>query len=131
MVNDKVKILIAEDEQITAMDFKRTLQELGYNVIAVVSSGEALVQEIEKEIPTLIISDINLRGELDGIEAIARIQERHKVPFIYITAYKDYKRVVEIYNLNPYEYVLKPVGSSELGAIVKACLQNLEKDNLK
>ena|SRR3990172_2559594 len=128
MINNKVKILIAEDEYITAMDFKKTLLAEGFKVTAVVSTGEDLIKEIEREIPTLIISDINLRGELDGIEAIARIQEQHSIPFIYITAYKDFKRVVEIYNLKPYDYVLKPVESTELAKIVKSCLNNIVKE---
>ncbi|MFO7445738.1 MAG: response regulator [Ignavibacteriaceae bacterium] len=128
MVNSKVTILIAEDEYITAMDFKNTLQNMGCIVSAIVSSGEDLVEYINKETPTLIIADINLKGELDGIEAIARIQEKHDIPFIYVTAYRDFERVVQIYNLKPCEYLLKPIQSSMLEESVKACLSQLDLD---
>jgi len=129
MVNDNVKILIAEDEYITAMDFKKTLQGMGCRVTAVVSSGEDMIEQIEKEIPTLIIADINLRGQLDGIEAIARIQEVHDIPFVYITAFRDFKRVVEIYNLKPFDYVIKPVNSAQLEEIVTNFLKQNNKNS--
>jgi YesN/AraC family two-component response regulator len=125
----KSRVLIAEDEYITAMDFKKTIQALGCNVTAVVSTGEAMIDQAIKNPPDLILADINLKGELDGIEAIARLQESYNIPFIYITAYRDFERVVEIYNLKPLEYIMKPVDSRELAKIVESCLKQIEEEN--
>jgi DNA-binding NtrC family response regulator len=122
----KAKVLIAEDEYITAMDFKKTIQKLGCDITAVVNTGEGMIEQVEINTPNLILADINLKGELDGIEAIARIQESHKIPFIYITAYRDFERIVEIYNLKPIEYILKPVNSSDLAKIVEDCLKQIQ-----
>lgn len=130
MIN-KAKVLIAEDEFITAMDFKKTIQDIGCEVTAVVSTGEGMIENALKNIPTLILADINLKGEIDGIEAIARLRETHDIPFIYITAFRDFQRVVEIYNQKPLEYIIKPVKSEELAEIVKGCLEQIEAENHK
>lgn len=124
----KRKVLIAEDEYITAMDFKKTIIAVGCDVTAVVNTGEGIIEQVTKNPPDLILADINLKGELDGIEAIARLQESFPIPFIYITAYKDFERIVEIYNLKPLEYILKPVDSRELGKIVEGCFKHIEEE---
>ena len=95
------KILIAEDDKIIALDIKKYLTSLGYSVYDVVHEGETLLKRARKDLPALIISDISLQGELDGIEAISRLSEDYKIPYIFITGYSDYKRVVEIYHLKP------------------------------
>jgi CheY-like chemotaxis protein len=123
MIN-KAKVLIAEDEYITALDFKKIIQGIGFDVSAIVSTGEGIIEQVNKEVPNLILSDINLKGELDGIEAMARLQENFNIPFIYVTAYRDFERIVEIYNLKPIKYLIKPINSFELARIIKGCLKD-------
>jgi len=107
-------ILIAEDDSIIALDIRKYLEGLGYNILDVVCKGEELLYKARLHKPALIISDINLKGELDGIEAIARLSEISTIPYIFVTAYDDYKRVVEIYHLEPLAFLKKPINYDEL-----------------
>ena len=108
------EILIAEDDFIIALDIRKYLENLGYFISDVVSKGEDLLSKARKDKPGLIISDINLKGELDGIEAIARLSEKISIPYIFVTAYDDYKRIIEIYNLEPLAFIKKPINYIEL-----------------
>lgn len=114
----KNEILIAEDDSIIALDLRNYLENLGYTISGTVCKGEDLLVKAKITKPGLIISDINLKGELDGIEAIARLSEKISIPFIFVTAYDDYKRVVEIYNLEPLAFLRKPINYSELSDCV-------------
>ncbi len=107
-------ILIAEDDFVIALDIRKYLENLGYNISNVVSRGEELLTKASEERPGLIISDINLKGELDGIEAIARLSEKISIPYIFVTAYDDYERIIEIYNLEPLAFIKKPINYIEL-----------------
>ena len=111
-------ILIAEDDSIIALDIRKYLENLGYQISDVVCKGEELLAKARKQKPALIISDINLKGELDGIEAIARLSENSSIPYIFVTAYDDYKRVVEIYHLEPLAFLKKPINYNELSDCV-------------
>ena len=112
------EILIAEDDNIIALDLRKYLENLGYQISDVVCKGEDLLLKARKHRPALIISDINLKGELDGIEAIARLSESTTIPYIFVTAYDDYKRIVEIYHLEPLAFLKKPIDYSELSDCV-------------
>jgi DNA-binding NtrC family response regulator len=111
-------ILIAEDDSIIALDIRKYLEGLGYHISDVVCRGEELLAKARMQEPALIISDINLQGELDGIEAIARLSEISAIPYIFVTAYDDYKRVVEIYHLEPLAFLKKPINYEELSDCV-------------
>ena len=120
------RILIAEDDNIIALDIRKYLEKKGYNISDVVCKGEELLSAARRLKPALIISDINLKGELDGIEAIARLSENISIPYIFVTAYDDYKRVVEIYNLEPLAFIKKPINYDELSDCVsKSFTSNL------
>jgi CheY-like chemotaxis protein len=80
-----VKILLVEDESIEAMDIKKILESLGYNVPYVVTSGEEAVEKALDTLPDLILIDIILKGEIDGIEAVSKIKDL-KIPVIFLTA---------------------------------------------
>ena len=116
------EILIAEDDFIIALDIRKYLEKLGYNISDVVCRGEELLAKAKLKKPALIISDINLQGELDGIEAIARLSENSSIPYIFVTAFDDYKRVVEIYHLDPLAFLKKPINYSELSDCVSNCI---------
>ena len=85
-MNPKVKILIVEDEKIAAEDLKRTLEYLEYSVTSVVSSGMEAVKAAETNKPDLILMDIKIKGEMDGIEAAKQIHALFDIPVVYITA---------------------------------------------
>ncbi len=117
-MDKKNDILIAEDDSIIALDIRKYLEGLGYQISDVVCKGEELLAKARMHPPALIISDINLKGELDGIEAIARLSENSSIPYIFVTAYDDYKRVVEIYHLEPLAFLKKPIDYNELSDFV-------------
>ncbi|MEI6841177.1 MAG: response regulator, partial [Methanomicrobiales archaeon] len=80
-------ILVVEDERIIATDLRGSLQDLGYKVPAIASSGESAIELVEKYHPDLILMDIFLDGEMTGIEAADRINLRHDIPVIFLTAF--------------------------------------------
>lgn len=105
---DQKSILIVEDEQIAAMDLEETLLTLGYAVAGIAKSGEAAVEMVEKSVPDLILMDINLAGEMSGIDAAEAILAHHSVPVIYVTAYADPGLVERAKKTRPYGYIIKP-----------------------
>lgn len=84
----KAKILIAEDERIVAADIQRSLQGMGYAVCGIVSSGEEAVNDAAELRPDLVLMDIVLEGEQDGIEAANLIRAHLNIPVVYLTAYR-------------------------------------------
>ncbi|MCC7551562.1 MAG: response regulator [Methanobacterium sp.] len=80
------RILVVEDEAIIALGIKKKLEELGHNVVGVVFSGKEAVEIALKEEPDLILMDISLEGNMDGIEAACKIRSKINIPIIYLTA---------------------------------------------
>ncbi len=87
----KARIMIVEDEWTVAEEIKMVLQSFEYTVTSMSSSGEEAIQNAEKDKPDLVLMDIVLEGEMDGIEAANEIRSRFNIPIIYLTAYADEK----------------------------------------
>ena len=113
MFNKKTS-LIAEADFIIASEIKMYLSSLNFQVYPVISKGEELIEAALSVHPALIITDINLDGQLDGVEAIARLEEILKIPYIFITAYDDYSRLITSYYLNPLSLIKKPIDQNNL-----------------
>lgn len=111
---EKRKILICEDELITAISIKQFLEKNDFFVYDPVTSGRQLMEHATNYFPSLIISDITLKGELDGIEAISRISELVKIPYIFITGYPEYISLIESYFLKPIKVFVKPIDLNRL-----------------
>jgi len=109
-------VLIVEDEQVTAMEVQAMVQELGYEVTDVVDTGQAAVDSVLKQEPGVILMDIHLPGELDGIEAIEQIhQDRDQdIPVVYITAHSDEETLQKAKKTRPGGYLVKPVTERDL-----------------
>lgn len=118
----KAQILIVEDEAVIALDLKRRLETLGYNVPAVVSSGEAALQNAIQSQPDLVLMDIQLKGELSGIDAAGQISTELQIPVIYLTAHADEATVQEAKVTNPSGYLLKPLKNHELQVSIETTL---------
>ncbi len=118
----KARILVVEDEQVVAEDIARILRNFGYDVLAIVSSGEAAVKIAEEKLPDLVLMDIMLEGELNGIEATDQIYSRFGIPVVYITAYADDERLQRAKQTGPFGYILKPFEGRELYASVEMAL---------
>ena len=116
------KILIVEDERITAEDLAEVLKDLGYEISAVVSSGEEAIREAEKYPPDLVLMDIRIKGEMDGTEAARILRERFDVPVVYLTAHADRDTLERAKHSRPLGYIVKPFHEAELHASVEMAL---------
>lgn len=116
------KILIVEDESIIAVHIQNVLRRLGHTVVAVASSGEEAIEKAGETQPDLILMNITLRGEMDGVEAAEQIQARFGIPVIYVTAAADKETLQRAGRTNPCGYILKPFHETELRDAIKAAL---------
>ncbi|BDZ69786.1 response regulator [Methanobacterium petrolearium] len=126
-----VKILLVEDESIEAMDIKRTLESFGYQVPYVASRGEEAVEKALELMPDLILMDIILKGEINGIEAVSEINKLD-IPVIYLTAHSEESTIERAKLTGPYGYIIKPYDPIELKyAIELALYKNKMEKQLK
>jgi PAS domain S-box-containing protein len=116
------RIQVVEDESIVALDIKDNLEILGYNVVAVESSGEQAIQKAIETRPDLVLMDIRLKGEMDGIEAAQQIRAHLGTPVIYLTAYADEATLQRAKITEPYGYILKPFEERELHTTIEMAL---------
>ncbi len=110
----RAKIMIVEDEIITAMALKQSLEELGYEVCPLITSGEAALQKAEIERPDIILMDINIKGKMDGIDAAREISARLRVRTIFITGYEEKDVRERLKAIPSAEYVIKPLDPAKL-----------------
>ena len=123
-----IKILIAEDENIVALNIKKTLESLGYQITAVVNNGDDAVNQVEINPPDLILMDIMLKGLTDGIEAAETITKKYNLPIIFLTALSDEKTIDRASFAKPYGYILKPFTTHEMHTAVESALINFEEE---
>ncbi len=117
------RILIVEDEQITAADIEDILTHQGHQVVGVVVSGEAAVESARIKRPDLILMDIRIKGKIDGCEAASQIRERFGAPAVFLTAHADDATIERAKIANPLGYVVKPFHASELQAAIQVALR--------
>lgn len=119
---DKPVILVVEDEAITALDIKRRLQRAGYTVPAIATSGEEALLQMPETQPDLVLMDIRLSGDMDGIQAAQAIRVRFDTPVVYLTAYADGETLQRAKATEPYGYLLKPFEEREVHTTVEMAL---------
>ncbi len=115
-------ILIVEDEGIVAQDLIETIERLGYRVAGVASEGVQAVYMAEELQPQLIIMDVGLRGEIDGIQAAQLIQERSHVPVIFLTGHRDLETLERAVRTGPLGYLVKPFQEVELRCSIEVAI---------
>ncbi|WP_242040417.1 ATP-binding response regulator [Anabaena subtropica] len=123
-----VRVLIVEDEYILAMNLQESLESLGYTVVDIADSAELAIEKATELRPNLILMDIRLRGEQDGIQAAEQIWNDLQIPVIYVTGHSD-KSTVERATLTfPFGYILKPVREQELYVAIKTAINRYERE---
>jgi signal transduction histidine kinase len=122
------KILVVEDEAIVAEDIASRLENMGYVVADIVASGEAAIAAATESSPNLVLMDIMLRGEMDGVEAAQRIHQAFKIPVIYLTANADETTLQRAKLTEPFGYLLKPFKEKELKATIEIALARHEAE---
>jgi len=115
-------VLIVEDEAIVAQDLRQTLAEQGFDAFAVVSSAEEAIATATSRRPDVVLMDIRIKGETDGISAARTLRERFGTPIIYLTAHADARTLARAKSTEPSGYLLKPVKSSELKISIELAL---------
>jgi signal transduction histidine kinase len=115
----KITILIVEDEQLVADDLRETLECLGYVVPTMVATGEEAIAMVESLQPDLVLMDIRLAGEIDGVEASEQIQSRFNVPVVYLTANADRATLERVKATQPFGYILKPFDERILSTTIE------------
>lgn len=120
--------MVVEDEALSALNLKSDLLGLGYEVPAVVASGEEAVRRAGEIIPDLILMDIHLEGELSGIEAAAEIARAHPIPIIYLTAHADSDTLGRAKRTEPFGYITKPYALHSLAATIEVALYKSEAE---
>ncbi|MEN6611481.1 MAG: response regulator [Methanoregulaceae archaeon] len=121
-------ILIVEDERIVAEDLKEVLQHLGYDVPAIIISGEQAIEKSGELHPDLVLMDIFLAGEMNGITAAQAIRDQFGIPVIYLTAYADKEIMAKAKVTEPYGYILKPYDERELHSTIEIALYKHDLD---
>lgn len=124
----KAKILIVEDESIIAKDIQSSLKGLGYDVTAIVNSGDKAIKELEENRPDLVLMDIMLKGTMTGIEVAKEVKERFSLPVVFLTAYADDTTLNKAKITEPYGYIIKPFREKELHTTIEIALYKYEKD---
>lgn len=125
---DKRRILIVEDERLVAKHIENMVCGLGYDVAAVEASGEDAVRTALEKSPDLILMDIRLRGEMDGITASEQIWDRAAIPVVYLTAYADESTLERAKVTEPFGYLLKPFEERELYTAIEMALYKHKMD---
>lgn len=127
MIADKpINLMLVEDERVVAFDLKNQLQSLGYRVGAMVGSGEQAVRQVADVAPDLVLMDIHLEGDMDGVEAATEIQARHRIPVIYLTAFAEDDTLRRALDSRPFGYLVKPWDVRELHASIQMALARRE-----
>ncbi|MCK4826800.1 response regulator [bacterium] len=116
------KILIVEGEAIVAKDIQNTLKTLGYDAPAIALSGEEAINKSEEIHPDLVLMDIILKGDMDGIDAAEKICNHFDIPVIYLAAYMDEKTLQRAETTGPFGYILKPFEERELHTTIETTL---------
>jgi CheY-like chemotaxis protein len=125
-------IMLVEDEAITAMDIQRMLEKIGYSVPVTISSGEESVQKAISIKPDLILMDIMLSENMDGIEAAELIRREADIPIIYLTASTDPATIKRAEKTKHYGYLMKPIDRINLQTTISTALRrhNLEIEKM-
>ena len=112
------RVMIVEDEAITAMATGAMLKRLGHKVSAAVSSGKAALEAFHRDHPDLILMDIRLDGDMDGIETATLLRQDTDVPVVFLTAYVDDKTRSRAAEVHPMAFIPKPLDEFDLHALL-------------
>lgn len=124
-----LKILIVEDEMLIAANIAMQLESIGYEVVGIVPRGIEAVNSAKLDKPDLVLMDINLKGEMDGIETAIAIQKERKMPIIYLTANSDEAHFNRAKATNPYAFISKPFKKLDLQHAIELAAERILQEN--
>jgi AmiR/NasT family two-component response regulator len=127
---DKIRVMIAEDEELTRLMVKTQLEQLGHEVVAEVETGEDAVRVGVQQQPDVIVMDIKMPG-MDGIEAARQLVEQYPCAIVFLTAYTEEELVEQAGEAGAYAYLLKPFRKQELGPSINIALRRFREVQAK
>lgn len=125
-MDSPVKILIVEDEMVIAANISLQLSDLGYEVTGILPRGEEALSQIKIEKPDIVLLDIQLKGDLDGIETAQEIQRLYEIPIIYLTANTDIAHFNRAKETHPYAFISKPFKKLDLQRAIELTQERVE-----
>lgn len=124
-MDEKIKLLIVEDEMVIAANISLQLSELGYEVTGIVPRGEEALVHVRDNPPDIILLDINLKGELDGIETAREMQKMQNIPVIYLTANVDDAHFNRAKDTHPFGFIAKPFKKLDLQRVIELTVSQI------
>lgn len=124
----KTKILIVEDESLFALELELRLQTLGYDICGIADNSNEAVRLTQIHCPDLILMDIRIKGDVDGIETARIIRKENEIPVIFLTAYSDTETINRAKPVLPYGYLSKPVQARDLQSTIETALYKSKTD---
>lgn len=122
-MSEKKRLLIVEDERIVAMDLRRRLEKMGHEVVTSVARGDAALQAVADHMPELVLMDIRIEGDMDGIDTAAIIHDRFHIPHIFLTAHSDQATIDRAKQTDPDGYILKPFTDRDIALNIEIAEQ--------
>ncbi|SPD73361.1 Two component system response regulator [uncultured Desulfobacterium sp.] len=122
------RILVVEDETNVAEVMRARMESFGYEVCDIVSSGKKALSAMERCHPDIVIMDIKIKGDMDGIECAGRIRAKFDVPIIYLTSFTDEKLLQRAQATEPFGYIIKPYEAKQLHIALKMALYQHRQD---
>jgi signal transduction histidine kinase len=117
------RVMVVEDERIVALHLSRQLIKLGYQVLPIIASGEKAIRQVRDMHPDVVLMDIHIEGDMDGIETAARIAAEFGTPVIYLTAHSEESTLQRARETKPYGYLLKPFAERELHVTIQMVIE--------
>jgi two-component system chemotaxis family response regulator WspR len=121
-----MRLLVVEDEQIVALDLRGALEDLGYIVVGTAGSSEDALRKAEDEHPDLVLMDIRLSGDVDGIQTAAILRTRFQIPVVYLTANADDATLARALDTEPCGYLAKPYNQRSLHTTIEVAFRRHE-----
>ena len=127
----RIRVLVVDDDPVVAESIRMTLGDLGYDVVSTATSGEEAIERAREHGPDLVLMDIGLPGNLDGIEAAVRIHKELKTPVVYLSACADREHIERARTSCAHGYVLKPFRTEQLHAVLQMALHRTHLEELQ
>ncbi len=125
-MSDPTRILIVEDDMIIAANLSLQLSNLGYEITGIASRGEDAITQAMDNPPDLMLMDINLKGDLNGIETVSTLQKRHDFPIVYLTANSDEATFSKAKETHPYAFISKPFNRIDLQRTIALVVEKIK-----
>jgi two-component system, response regulator PdtaR len=118
-LNDDFKILIVEDEFLVSADLKYLLESMNYKVVGIASNGVDAIRMAGKTVPDMLLVDMTLKGNIDGIDTAKQIYNQYNIPVVYLTSFYDNDLIERAEITQPYGYIIKPLDYQELHKVIE------------